>query len=197
VFASSSHNLSASASDSPPISRAAISAVASPLGGQDTVKPPECPPRSKKPVVLQAGTTPDGQAPLYWRACGAARATVTFQEKTYRADGGFCTLGMYREPTPKGATHFLSPAIGLITNGTPVAMGFSLIMDVRKPVPAGPVRVVDSVVQVHGRKIDGIGTAVLRKHGKAGSFWLMTHAGDPNAEEQVVTSNWTCHFKKT
>jgi hypothetical protein len=170
---------------------------ARPGGSAETVQPPQCPAHSTKQSTLLGGTTPDGQAPLYLRFCGPAHATLQFQQKTYRAQGGFCTLARL-DPAPAGATHLLSLGTGLVTNppSTPAGTAISLQMLTTRPVPAGPVKVFDSAIQMPGREISGNGIAILRKHGRGGSFWLISRTGDPNSGGQPITGSWTCRFKR-
>jgi hypothetical protein len=173
-------------------------AGASPGGTADAVEPPQCPAHSTKQSTLLGGTTPDGQAPLYLRFCGPAHATFQFQQKTYRAQGGFCTLGRL-DPAPEGATHLLSLGTGLLTNppSAPAGTAVALQMFTTRPVPAGPVTVLDSAIQVPGREISGSGIAILRRHGRGGSFWLISRAGDPSSGGQLITGSWTCRFKRS
>jgi hypothetical protein len=172
------------------------SAAASRAGSQGTVEPPQCPLHSTKQFVINAGTTPNGHAPLYLRACGPAHARWQLQEKTYRADGGFCTF--YPVTTPEGERRRFDVVTGMVTNlgSTPVDTAAWLVMVTRRPVAAGPVNVVDSEIQVPGRPIAATGVAILRKRGRAGSFWL-TARGDSSVEGQLITGSWTCRLKKT
>jgi hypothetical protein len=165
-------------------------ASAAPNDGSGTPAPPTCPANSKEKALF-AGTTPDGQAPLYIRWCGRARLTAQFGDQTIRVRG-FC------DPRPTIPTNDPTRAFywlqgGLLTNGPPVGRAVGLVLAGPNSVPAGVARVVDGEVQIPGiaAALDGI--SVVGKGWQRGYFWVRARGATPDSANGVtITGSWTC-----
>jgi hypothetical protein len=140
-----------------------------------------------------AGTTPDGQAPLYLRACGPARATVTRGGTRSKVSGGFCELRKVMFTLSGDVSWVLSVFTGLVTNGpSPSGDGVWLMIVAGKRVRAGPpLQVFDGVVEVGGTRFAVHGDSTLRKRLAGGSFDVVAH-GEAAPSGVPIRGSWTC-----
>jgi hypothetical protein len=161
---------------------------------RSTVEPPRCSGAEKR--VVLAGATPDGQGPLYLRACGPARATVTIGGSRYDVSGGFCELRKVNFTLKGEVIWMLDVLTGLVTNppAAPIGNGVWLRIPAGKRVRAGtPLEIFDGTVEVPNRQLwpavlpaDRRGTATLRKRLAGGAFrWR-------EADGTEIRGNWTC-----
>jgi hypothetical protein len=154
--------------------------------------PPACPPHGKQ-AVLNTGTTPDGQAPLYFRFCGRARFTASFGADTIRVRG-FCDARP-TVPTSEPTTAYRWLQGGLIKNGpaTPAVRGLALVLSGPNPPRAGVVRIIDGIFQVPGIDSALDGTAVVGKGWQRGHFWVTARSSAPQSFDGVtITGSWDC-----
>jgi len=159
-----------------------------------TVDPPQCAARQKG--LIFAGTTPDGQGPLYLRACGPGRATVTISGSRYEVSGGFCELRKVNFTLTGEVIWVLDVLTGLVTNrpAAPIGNGVWLKIPAGKRVRAGtPREIFDGTVEVPNRQLwpavlpaDHRGTATLRKRLAGGAFYWR------EADGTEIKGSWTC-----
>lgn len=168
---------------------APISPDTSSAGATSQVEPPQCPP-DKKPVVITAGTTPDG-GPLYLRAYGRAHATLKVGGQTYRIKGGFCQLKKITSLENGDVTWMLSVFTGFVSNlPTPVGQAVLLQIEAGHRVRAGQkLTVFDSVIETPGSQYAAQGETILRPHLDGGSFTIVDHADHAGT---TISGRWRC-----
>ena len=167
-----------------------LTALAQAAGAASGDEGPRCPAAGKGRLVY-GGITDDG-TPLYMRACGRARATFVVQGVKYRLRGGFCRLARISAPSGE-AGWGLSVATGLVTNPplAPIGKGLWLEIDAGVRVRPARVAVIDSVIELPGRRLAAHGEAVLRPRLAGGSFALVSR-GDTAESGVGITGSWTC-----
>jgi hypothetical protein len=140
--------------------------------------PPECSPAdTQQEAILTTGVFALGR-PGYARFCGPGRAVVRLGGESFTIQGGRCG-----GPLSSPRWYYF----GLFARGSaPGARGFSVVLEPGDR--SGPVKVIDSIVQLAGRNLAPTGTAIVAKGLKSATFTLVTRG----PARTRVTGSWTC-----